>query len=869
MRKNTGAPDPATDFEIRFINARRAAIELEFMHLNTPQREAVKTTEGPLLLLAGAGSGKTTVLINRIANLLKYGTGSDSEYVPDYATPDDLAFLEAYVEKQHDSGSAELPGASSSDADVVDDRSRAAALCAVDAVEPWRIIAITFTNKAAGEMKTRLEKMLGHASEDIWAMTFHSACARILRRDIDRLGYESSFTIYDTTDTSSLMKRIMKDLDIEERNFPYRATLGAISRAKDSMISAGDYLSAAQSSGDVRKTVIGRAFLEYETRMKASNSLDFDDLLLLAVRLFKEHPDVLQRYQKRFMHVLVDEYQDTNKLQYLFASALAGGYGNICVVGDDDQSIYKFRGATIENILSFEKHFNDARVIRLEQNYRSTGFILDAANDVIHNNKGRKGKKLWTENIPGAKPELHIIADEREEAQFVADKIISSASEGRKWQDHTVLYRMNAQSNQLETAFKRNGIPYRIFGGTGFYDRAEIKDMLAYLCLVHNPRDDVRLLRVINNPPRGIGDTSIGRLAELADEQNVPLFDAIRVSHNHDALKSAAARMHQFADMIEQLRELADSAPLDELYDELIRRTGYIKMLEDKGTDEAVARVENVRELKTNIINFMNENDGGSLFDFLSETALYTDLDRDDQSTDRVMMMTMHSAKGLEFDTVFIVGAEEGLFPGARSIGEPGEMEEERRLCYVAMTRAMRRLYFTSARRRMLFGKTSPARPSRFVREISDENIETQDHSGVFFGFDPEFDDEFDFGSGFGSDYSAPSQRDPAHPAANSRAGRSPQSYSQRYQPSRPAPRSAGSGVNTANSKPRSSSAFQTPGSTPNFNKGDSVEHSAFGRGVVTNMTPGGGDILLEIAFEASGTKRLLLNSAARYMKKL
>ena len=747
------------DFESRYISARRAAIERDFLHLNSAQREAVLATDGPLLLLAGAGSGKTTVLMNRVANLLRYGNGSDSEYVPADATQEDLAFLESYVSsppplQRTGAYHSDIPGSETArpGSDIPDeDRVELNRLCAADPVKPWQIIAITFTNKAANEMKHRLEKMLGQGARDVWAMTFHSACNRILRRDIDRLGYDRSYAIYDTSDTASLMKRILKDLDIDEKNLPHRTVLNYISRSKDALITGSSFLSSAEKSGDYRRKLIGTAFVEYESRLKSSNSLDFDDLILLTVRLFIENPDILQRYQRQFKYILVDEYQDTNNLQYLLASALAGGnarpgdsgraspgdggWGNICVVGDDDQSIYKFRGATIENILNFEKRFADTRVIRLEQNYRSTGMILEAANDVIRNNKGRKGKKLWTEKEEGHQPELHILGDERSEAQFVAETVIKSTSEGRYWQDHAVLYRMNAQSNQLETAFKRAGIPYRVYGGTGFYDRAEIKDMLGYLCVIQNPHDDVRMHRVINTPSRGIGDTTVGRLSEWAAQRGVPVFIAIRESHNIESVKAASGRLHQFADLIDGLRELAETSPLDELYDALIDRTGYVRALEDKGNDEAIARIENVRELKTNIIGFMNEN-GGNLFDFLSETALYTDMDRDETGTDRVLMMTMHSAKGLEFDTVFIVGAEEGLFPGLRSIGDPAEIEEERRLCYVAMTRAMRRLYFTSARQRMLFGKTSSAQPSRFIGEIGSDNIDIQQHAGSFGGYD-------------------------------------------------------------------------------------------------------------------------------------
>ena len=842
------------EFVKRFLAARGAAIAAEFAHLNETQREAVLATQGPLLLLAGAGSGKTTVLINRIANLLKYGAGSDSVNMPDHVTEDDLAFLESYAGAQISATGAERRGGDSEanpGSGSLSDKTRALELCRLDPVEPWRIIAITFTNKAAGEMKERLERMLGPGADDIWASTFHSACVRILRREIDRLGYDTSFAIYDTADSASLMKRIMKELDVDERSFPHKTVLTYISRAKDAMLSAADFNASAEAGGDLRRKIVGCAYVEYEKRMRASNSLDFDDLILLTVRLFQQCPDVLERYQKRFRHVLIDEYQDTNNLQYLLASALAGGHGNICVVGDDDQSIYKFRGATIENILNFEKHFKDARVIRLEQNYRSTGHILDAANDVICNNRGRKGKKLWTERGPGEKPSLHLVTDERDEAQFVADTISESASEGRAWREHAILYRMNAQSNQFETAFKRAGIPYRIFGGTGFYERAEIKDMLAYMCIVHNPSDDVRLLRVINDPPRGIGNTTVSRMVEIAASESRPVFAIVDESHKYSALKSGAGRLRQFADMISDLRELSLKAPLDELYDELIERTGYIKMLEEKGSDENFARIENVRELKTNIISFMEEN-GGSLFDFLSETALFTDLDRDESSLDRVMMMTMHSAKGLEFDTVFIVGAEEGIFPGIRAIGEPGEIEEERRLCYVAMTRAMRRLYLTCTRRRMLFGKTSASPPSRFVGEISSENIEVHESAMKFEGFDIDYTGGFGYyGGGIsrsGAGVTPYGGGDTRAAGRDARAGGNASTH-------------GGGDVLATGSRPYGESSTI-------YEKGDTIVHKVFGRGVIVASSPAGGDALLEIAFDEAGTKRMLKKSAARYMVK-
>ena len=817
------------EFHKRYRRARRKAISLDFGHLNDAQLSAVLTTEGPLLLLAGAGSGKTAVLINRIANLIKYGNGSDSEYVPDYIGEDDLRFLEEYC----------LNFSEGNFADKVRE------LCAVDPVEPWRIIAITFTNKAAGEMKERLEQMLGaEAAGDIKASTFHSACVRFLRRDIDRLGYDPDFTIYDTTDSVSLIKGILKEQELLDSAFPPKTILGYISRAKDAMQSAEDFLTETEKTFDTRRKIVANIYVEYEKRMKASNALDFDDLIFLTVRLFMEHPDVLRHYQRRFKHVLIDEYQDTNNLQYLLASSLAGGYGNICVVGDDDQSIYKFRGATIENILNFEEQFPSTKVIRLEQNYRSTGLILSAAGDVIRNNQGRKGKKLWTDKDPGEKPSLHVVSDERAEAQLVADTIIAAIAEQGKWSQHAILYRMNAQSNQFETAFKRSGIPYRIYGGIGFFERAEIKDMLAYLCVIHNPHDNVRLLRIINNPTRGIGQTTISRLTELASQYGRSVFEMIKESHNHEILKNAAGKLHGFADMIDEFRALVDSVPLDELYDAVIDQTGYVRALEDKNVHENVSRIENVRELKTNIISFMKNSDDVSLFGFLSETALFTDLDRDDDSTDRVMLMTMHSAKGLEFDTVFLVGAEDGVFPSSRAIGDFSEMEEERRLCYVAMTRAERLLYFTSARQRMLFGKTTAAQTSRFVREIDSENIQTHDSSFSFGNsdfFSPPYSDESQiFDSAHGHSFSS-SRNTTSEFSGGQRFSQS------KVQQSRPKP-----------AKP-----------AHDYKVGDAIEHTAFGKGVITELTPAGNDALLAIDFDNGETKKFLLNTAARNMTKV
>ena len=692
--------------ELRFAKARRGAIAREFAHLNPEQQRAVLATEGPLLLLAGAGSGKTTVLIHRIANLMKYGRGSDSPELPERVTEDDLRFLEEYA------------------ASGAGDRARQEALCRLEPAAPWTILAITFTNKAAGELKERLERMLGPAANDIWASTFHSACVRILRRDIEKLGFSSSFTIYDTDDSLRVVKDCLKDLNIDEKQFPPRSVLGYISRAKDAMKLAEEYLADCERAGDFRLTKIAKVYVEYQRRLWEASALDFDDIILHTVRLLQQHEDVRAFYQRKFRYVLIDEYQDTNNLQYLLASTLAGGYENFCVVGDDDQSIYRFRGATIENILSFEEQYKGCRVIRLEENYRSTRHILEASNAVIRNNQGRKGKELWTRAGEGEKLQLYTAMNENDEAQYVAARILEDYSQGRHWKDHAVLYRMNAQSNQVEQAFKRNGIPYRIIGGTRFFDRAEVKDMIAYLAVLNNPEDDLRLTRIINNPPRGIGAKTVETAQEIARREGVSLFAVIDNARMYPELDRAAAKLAQFSGMMGELAQQAQTMPLPDFYEELIARTGYAVMLESKNTVEDRTRLENVRELLTSINGYLeNAGEEPSLAGFLDEIALYTDLDSHDPDQDCVVMMTMHSAKGLEFPVVFVVGAEEGIFPGIRAIGETEEMEEERRLCYVAMTRAKEKLYLTCANQRMLFGRTSSNRPSRFVDEIPTEHL--------------------------------------------------------------------------------------------------------------------------------------------------
>lgn len=784
----------------RFVAARRRYILSHFHSLNSMQQEAVVTTEGPLLLLAGAGSGKTTVLINRIANLIRFGRGSDSNEVPDTASEEDVEFLENLNEPLSEF-----------------DRHRADYLCALEPVSPWNIIAITFTNKAANELKERLTDMLGPAGQDVWAMTFHSACCRILRRDIERLGYTRSFTIYDTADSERVMKDIIKDMGLDDKTFPAKYVLSVISREKDNMVSPEAFCEQVEFGGDFRQAHIAKAYSKYQTRLKENNALDFDDIIFQTVRLLQEHEDVRTFYQRKFRYVLVDEYQDTNHMQYLLTSLLAGGYENICVVGDDDQSIYRFRGATIENILNFEKQYRGSRVIRLEQNYRSTQAILNAANAVIAHNTGRKGKHLWTANGQGRPITVYEAADEGAEASYIASQIISG-SKGQNFKNYAVLYRTNAQSNALEFAFKRNGIPYRVFGGMRFFDRAEVKDMLAYLCVINNRADDLRLHRIINNPPRGLGPKTIETADRLAQAGGKGLYQVISDPYSYGPLERPAEKLLQFSLLIEQLAQLLqDGLTLPEFYEEVMLRTGYIAMLESKPTEENKTRLENIRELKSSINSYVQNTDAPSLAGFLEEIALYTDLETYNEGDDAVVMMTMHSAKGLEFPNVFLVGFEDGLFPGMRAIGEREEMEEERRLCYVAITRAKENLTISYAKQRMLYGRTNASLPSRFLKEIPEDTMVKK-----------------------GAYYAPQTTYTPSVYAAQSRK---PVSYQSTYS---------------------NSTATHLE-----LHKGDMVQHTAFGRGMVLSILKMGGDALLEIAFDQIGTKKLMEKTASAHMKKL
>ena len=789
------------------MKAREAYITSQFSELNSMQRQAVLTTEGPLLLLAGAGSGKTTVLIHRIANLIRFGRGSDTTEVPDFVTEDDVLFLENLPQP--------LEGF---------DLRRADNLCRIDPVDPWQIIAITFTNKAANELKDRLENILGAESRDVWAMTFHSACCRILRREIERLGYSRSFTIYDSSDSERIMKDIIKGMGLDDKTFPARYVLSVISKEKEKMITPEMFDEQAERSGDYRQLHIAKAYRLYQSRLKENNALDFDDIIFRTVELLRDHEDVRTYYQRKFKYVLVDEYQDTNYMQYLLTAYLAGGTENICVVGDDDQSIYRFRGASIENILNFENQYRGARTIRLEQNYRSTQSILNAANAVIAHNIGRKGKRLWTANEIGSPVVVYEAGDERAEANYVASQIISR-SKGKNFSQFAVLYRTNAQSNALEYAMKRNGIPYRIIGGTRFFDRAEIKDMLSYLCVINNRADDLRLKRIINNPPRGLGAKTVETAVRLAEAEGKPLYAVVADPYSYGPLEKPASKLMQFVVMIEELAVLLEEGmELPLFYDEVLERTGYAAMLQEKPTEENLTRLENVRELKSSIVSYVQNAEVPSLSGFLEEIALYTDLEQYSEGDDAIVMMTMHSAKGLEFSNVFLVGFEDGLFPGMPAIGDREEMEEERRLCYVAITRAKKRLDICYAKQRMLYGRTNASLPSRFLREIPEDLVTRKGGSNASSSY---------MDRGYHSERLPMWERRDARPVQST------------YTPVAPKPASI------------------------ELNKGDMVMHKAFGRGLVLSVMKLGNDALLEIAFDQIGTKKLMANTASAHMKKL
>ena len=785
----------------QFLNLRRSLIKKDFGNMNDCQFEAVTTAEGALLVLAGAGSGKTTVLVNRIANLVKYGNAYNSDFVP-YFTEEDITTAEDYLNDKTNS----LPSGTFS----------------VNAPRPWEILAITFTNKAANELKERINAKLGEGGESLWAGTFHSICGKILRMNAEKIGFSSHFTIYDTDDQKRLIKNIMKDYGIDEKMFLPRTALAHISSAKDSLESPAELKERAHR--DYRLKKIAEVYEEYQNRLKSADAMDFDDMINYTVKLFQENPDVLEHYGSKFKYIMVDEYQDTNHAQYELVRLLAGVHGNICVVGDDDQSIYRFRGATIENILNFEDDYENARVIRLEQNYRSVGNILGAANAVIANNRGRKGKNLWTDKGDGELIKIYTAADERDEARYVADNVLQSVRGGAKFSDHAVLYRINAQSAAIENVFARSGISYRVIGGMRFYERKEIRDVLAYLNLISNNNDDIRLRRIINEPKRGIGDTTLNHAADIASQLGVSLFDVLDTADQYATLSRAANKLNDFCNMIKSLSSLIDELSISELLTEVLEKSGYRVSLMTDADPKNADRLQNVDEFVNTVKQYELENDEPTLSAFLEEIALVSDIDAMNESEDKVTLMTVHSAKGLEFEKVFLIGLEEDIFPGNRDqsiYSSESEIEEERRLMYVAITRAKRQLTISNAVTRMVFGSTKRNLPSRFLKEIPDRFCDAS--ASV---------PHRSYGSsyGFNASFYTP------------RATRQTTSYG----------KSATSfGGYSAAKKAENTSSCQ-------YSVGQRVEHKTFGTGLIISVAPMGSDTLLEIAFDTVGTKKLM-----------
>lgn len=722
--------------------------------LNERQKEAVLATEGPVLVLAGAGSGKTTVLVNRIAYM---------------------------ISEKH--------------------------------IRPWNILAITFTNKAAREMKDRIERLLGDTAKDMWIGTFHSVCVRILRSCIDLLGYSRDFVIYDTADTKTVMKECLRELDIDEKSFPVRNVLSIISNAKNDLMDAATFENVYKS--DYRMSIIAKIYYRYQTKLRKNNAVDFDDIILNTVKILSENPDVLSKYQDKFQYILVDEYQDTNNSQYLLINLLAQANRNLCVVGDDDQSIYKFRGANIGNILNFEDDYSDVQKITLDQNYRSTQNILDAANSVISNNKGRMGKSLWTSNGDGNKVFVYTGTNEYDEARYIARQIKKHFDEQGSFSDCAILYRTNAQSRVIEEMLMRESVPYKVLSGLRFYDRKEIKDIIAYLRVVYNPNDDVSLARIINEPKRKIGNATLEKARNIAREKETSLYDVISHADDYPEFKTAIKKLLSFSEIIQSLIKLKDTVTIEDLTGRILNDTGYMPELVMEDTTESKTRIENLGEFISVITEFeKNEETGNTLGEFLENISLVSDIDGYDENEDSAVLMTIHSAKGLEFPIVFLSGLEEGLFPGMRSMESDDDIEEERRLCYVAITRAKEQLYITKTISRTIHGKTMPTTASRFFREIPVEYLEDKttlqpkvakvmQDLGVRNAAAPK--KEVYMTKGFGSSVKSSGSTD----------------YSK-------------------------------------FKAGDAVEHRTFGRGEILKATPCGNDCILEIQFESIGFKRLM-----------
>ena len=795
--------------EMSFYEKRRQYIGARFGGLNPMQREAVFTGKGPLLILAGAGSGKTTVLVNRVANLILYGEAYDSDEVFGTVEQADFEELEACM--------ADLKQRPSP---------RLASLLQVRAVRPYNILAITFTNKAAGELKERLARMLGQQGEDVNAATFHSTCVKILRREADKLGFPKSFTIYDTDDQQRAMKEVYKGLNLDDKFLPVKSAVSAIGRLKDKLISPKE---ALENAANYRDELVAKAYAAYQKRIADAGAMDFDDLIYFTVRLLENFEEVREYYQNRFRYILVDEYQDTSIAQFKLVDLLGSGHRNVCVVGDDDQSIYRFRGATIENILSFEAHFPGAKVIRLEQNYRSTSNILDAANCVIKNNMGRKGKTLWTQNGDGKKIVHYEAENEQEEAAHIASAIAENLKNGAKLRDHAILYRMNAQSGPIETFFARAGIPYKIVGGQRFYDRKEIKDMLAYMSILANPQDDLRLKRIINEPSRKIGAATLDTASAIAAEKGVSLLEVVRTVRQYPELSRAAASLELFYMMYEHLRAMLETQPLEELTEEILDKSGYREMLENQG-EEGKTRLENIGQLVSSVKLYADQRgEEATLAGFLEEVALISDIDSYDGDSDTVVMMTLHAAKGLEFDYVFILGLEEGIFPSEMSRYSDEDLEEERRLCYVGITRAKKELQLSSAASRMLFGQTRRNRPSRFLEEIDAAYMDTQQSPS--FGFGARMREK-----------RAAMMNAPKAPVTS--ASRSTIAAGIAGQP-RPAAKSPGPGLKS-------------------FAAGTRVRHMTYGAGRILKATPIAGDTLIEIQFDNLPTPKKVMANYAR-----
>ena len=780
------------------MQLKQAVFDIYYGKLNEMQRKSVYTVKGPLLVLAGAGTGKTTVLVNRIAHILSFGDAYYSDFVPNDLTDEDINILKNAADK------------------TKEELFSALYKFRCDCPNKYNILAITFTNKAANEMKTRLNDLLGDDCGDMWVGTFHSICIKILRAHADLIGYDRNFTIYDADDSKKLITDCMKRLNIDDKYLPVYMAEKRISRAKDNLMTAYDFVSEA--SKDIRDSQIATIYELYQHELEKNNAFDFDDLICLTVKLLTQNKDVLEKYSKKFRYISVDEYQDTNYAQSKLIELLAKANNNIMAVGDDDQSIYKFRGATIKNILDFDKIFKNCTVIKLEQNYRSTSNILEAANSVIRNNKSRRGKELFTEAGEGSKVHIKRVPTQLDEARYIINTVKEGITKnGKSFSDFAILYRMNAQANAIQTAFSRSGIPFRIIGGRRFYEKKEIRDVIAYLSVINNPADDQRLLRIINEPKRKIGDSTIDAIRSIAEEKETDLFRIMSEAADIPALCKVCSKLEKFSEMILGLKSIADTVPLPVLLENMLDATGYKEMLLTSGDEEDKDRLDNIEELKSSMTQYETENENPTLEGFLQSISLVTDIDNYDKTANAVVMMTIHSAKGLEFPTVFLPGMEEGVFPGGQVLNDPGELEEERRLAYVAITRAKEELYLIHCSERMLYGKTSYNPVSRFASEIS-----------------PEFTDA----------------------VVNKRPN-----VIEQLQSSPNAKRRNQLSSEILKNSVDLGNVGKTQG-YETFAEGDRVSHMTFGEGTVESVVPMGADMMYTVNFDDYGKKRLMATYA-------